>query len=607
MGRILIIVLSCLIVVLSAQYSGDSFNPFAELKCGDIFTRVCEKSKFRTMDGTCNNKLHPTWGMSFTRFNRLVPANYADGYFSPRVAKSGKTLPLARILSRILSPDKRLIDKKHTALVMQWAQVATHDMIQSDFREVTPETNCCSEQGKLVRDPAKYPLCYPALVPKDDPDYAKRGIECFNLFIRRNTDVNRGCSAQNGVQNQLTMTTAYFDLSLVYGSTDKEAASLREHKGGRLLTEIRGDQEWPPRSDTCVPNAETCYKTGDKRTNLGVQLAFFVVALLRQHNRMAAELSKLNPHWDDERLYQETRRIYIALSQQITYNELLPILLGEENAQREKITYKTNNYVNDYDPSVDVGVVSENVAAVLRSFHTLLSADYNMVNEKRDPPLKKANINYLFNDPKIVEKGDNYHCLLRGLATQPQEGADQYYDKMFTVDLFLGTNVTITDGRALDIQRGRDYGIGTYNQCRELCGFKRAAKWKDFLDFIPSKDVKHMKKIYESPEDVDLTVGGSVENLASGALVGPTFQCLLNKQYLRARVGDRFFFENGKRGNPFTLDQLNEIRKYTISRLICDNTDTKSMQRRGFLQISKENPLVDCESIPKINLSLWKE
>lgn len=60
-----------------------------------------------------------------------------------------------------------------------------------------------------------------------------------------------------------------------------------------------------------------------------------------------------------------------------------------------------------------------------------------MVNEKRDPPHKKANINALFNDPKIVEKGDNYHCLLRGLATQPQEGADQYYDRMVNLFLFL--------------------------------------------------------------------------------------------------------------------------------------------------------------------------
>lgn len=62
-----------------------------------------------------------------------------------------------------------------------------------------------------------------------------------------------------------------------------------------------------------------------------------------------------------------------------------------------------------------------------------------------------------------------------------------------------------------------------------------------------------MKNIYESPEDVDLTVGASVENLAPGALVGPTFQCLLNIQYSRSRIGDRFFFENGNYGNPFTL------------------------------------------------------
>ena len=36
----------------------------------------------------------------------------------------------------------------------------------------------------------------------------------------------------------------------------------------------------------------------------------------------------------------------------------------------------------------------------------------------------------------------------------------------------------------------------------------------------------------------------------------------------------RFFYENGGWPSSFTLEQLNEIRKYTMSGLLCDNTDT---------------------------------
>lgn len=34
------------------------------------------------------------------------------------------------------------------------------------------------------------------------------------------------------------------------------------------------------------------------------------------------------------------------------------------------------NYVNDYNPSMDASSLGELVAAVMRSFHTLLSPDY---------------------------------------------------------------------------------------------------------------------------------------------------------------------------------------------------------------------------------------
>lgn len=70
--------------------------------------------------------------------------------------------------------------------------------------------------------------------------------------------------------------------------------------------------------------------------------------------------------------------------------------------------------------------------------------------------------------------------------------------------------------------------------------------------FCRAQSVQKLRSLYEHPDDVDLNVGGLLENLLPGTLSGPTYLCIMLEQFYRTRVGDRFFFENAQHEGAFT-------------------------------------------------------
>lgn len=111
---------------------------------------------------------------------------------------------------------------------------------------------------------------------------------------------------------------------------------------------------------------------------------------MREHNRLVDGLRKINPHWGEEMMFQQARRILIAESQHITYNEFLPRILSWNAVNLYGLKLLPQGYYTEYNPSCNPSILNEFAAAAFRIGHSLLrphiprlNEDYQIVN----PPI----------------------------------------------------------------------------------------------------------------------------------------------------------------------------------------------------------------------------
>merc|ERR1712126_806194 len=154
--------------------------------------------------------------------------------------------------------------------------------------------------------------------------------------------------------------------------------------------------------------------------------------------------------WNDEKIYQEARRIVVAELQNIVYNEFLPIVLGSDT-----VPHGLNSA---YDDNEDASVHNVFATAAYRFGHSLITQMLNMPSSGDTYDLEENffDINEIWNNEKLDE-------ILKGATNQESEESDQFINNA-----------------ARNIQRGRDHGLATFKTFREdVCGLSSPPVWQD--------------------------------------------------------------------------------------------------------------------------------
>ena len=216
-----------------------------------------------------------------------------------------------------------------------------------------------------------------------------------------------------------------------------------------------------------------------------------------------------------------------------------------------------------------------------------------------------------FFNPDMLYETQMIDEMMRGLVSTPMENLDQFMSGEITNHLFEEKHIPKSglDLASLNIQRGRDHGLKSYNEYRVACNLKRAHTFDDLSREVNQDVIKRLKQIYFSVDDIDLFPGGLSEVPLKGALVGPTFACIIGIQFQKIKKCDRFWYENSEASVRFTEAQLAEIRKITLAKVICENCDVvDKIQKSVFDQYHEFlNERVPCRSLPAVNLNLWKD
>lgn len=404
----------------------------------------------------------------------------------------------------------------------------------------------------------------PIEVPNNDDDFTRSHLPFRRLATVETPD---GPSPKN-------LLSSFLDASAVYGTSESRLEDLRNNSDSCCLR--TGPDNFLPQRVSGV------FLAGDTRVNENTILAAMHTLWMREHNSLCGELAAAFPRWDGKERFNMARKILGALLQAVTYNEWLPPMIGE-SAMPE---------YSSFNASVDPRISLLFAGASFRVGHILVNDV--IVTRNIDGNEQRLGIEKTLFAPRLLETL-GMTDVFRGAITNRAKKLD-----LHVVHALRSLLITAKDGDRLDlasinIQRGRDLQLPSYNDARSHYGLAPAKTFADITDNINVETTLRM--LYGHVDNVEAWVGGLAEAPQNGMVMGPLFTASWVDDFRRIRDGDSFFYrrpglfdEEVVEGIPILKLALDVSRqKGVMKEILARNTELKREE-------IPDNPFVPHES-----------
>ena len=473
----------------------------------------------RTVDGAYNDLSSPAMGMAGTRFGRNVPPRHTEPERDPRLMTPNPRRVSTALLAR--GPDM-IPATSLNVIAGAWLQFQTRDWFSH------------------ASDPQR-----PFTVPRPAGD---TWPEDPILLPRTGRDPNADTDPPRTFVNT---ETHWWDASQVYGSTVEFQRAIRKPDLGPGKVAIG--------ADGLIDVDPALLGSSGGLDGWWIGLELLHTAFMREHNAVCDVLHAAYPSWSDDQVFDKARLVIAALIAKIHTVEWTTAILAHPVLQigmranwfgvAEERVHRLLGRISDSEvisgiPGSAVDhhsapyAITEEFVAVYR-MHPLVPDDVDLRSIARPDVVDRQEFLDLagLRSRGVLER-HGVADLLYSLGTA-HPGAVTLHNHPRFLQRFRRDDGMEIDLAALDILRSRERGVPRYNAFRRLLGLPEARSFDDL-----AKDptvAAELAAVYDSIEDVDLTVGLYAEPPPAGFGFSDTAFRIFILMASRRLKSDRFF------------------------------------------------------------------